>query len=67
MVSDHWPVELMWSGMGSHIKNPFRFEQFWLEHPDFDEKINMWWEELSEGEEPSMYKFQQKLKDLKVE
>ena len=37
--SDHWPVELMWSGLGSQFKKSFRFEQFWLEHPDFDEKI----------------------------
>ena len=53
--------------MGSQFKKPLRFEQFWMEHLDFDEKIKLWWEELSEGEEPSMYKFQQKLKDLKVE
>ena len=26
MVSYHWPVELMWSGMGSQFKKPFRFE-----------------------------------------
>ena len=48
----------MWSDMGSQFKNPFRFEQVWMEHLDFDEKIKMWWEELSGGHEQSMYKFQ---------
>ena len=66
MGSDHWPIELMWSGLGSQFKKLFRFEHFWLEHLEFDEKIRAWREELSEEDEPSMYKFQQKLKGLKA-
>ena len=67
MGSDHWPDEIMRSGLASQFKNPFRFEHFWLENSYFDRKIKTRWEDLSEGDEPSMYKFQQKLKDLKVE
>ena len=55
----------MWSGLGSQFKKTFRFEQFCLEHPYFKEKIRTWWEELSEDEGQTLYKFQQKLKGLK--
>ena len=65
MRSDHWPIELMWSGMGSQFKNPFRFEQFLLENTYFHEKLKMWWEELIVGDDPSIYKFQQQLKGMK--
>ena len=44
--SDHWPIKLFWSGLGSQFKNPFRLEQFWMIHPEFSEKVKTWWEEL---------------------
>ena len=31
--SDRWPIELIWSGLGSQFKKPFRFKHFWLENP----------------------------------
>ena len=62
---DHWPMELWWSSLGSQFKKPFRFEQFWLGHPYFKEKVKPWWEDLSEKEGQIMYKFQQKSKSLK--
>ena len=52
-------------GWALSSKKTFRFEQLWLEHLEFDENIRAWREELSEGDEPSMYKFQHKLKGLK--
>ena len=40
--SDHWPIELMGSGLGSQFKKPFKFGQFWIGQPEFDEKIRTW-------------------------
>ena len=36
--SNDWPIELMWSGLGSQFKKTLSFEQFWIEYIDFDEK-----------------------------
>jgi exonuclease III len=37
--SDHWPVQ-MEAGFQTTPKNrPFRFEKFWIEHPNFKERI----------------------------
>ena len=44
--SDHWPIELLWSGLGSQFKKPVCFEQFWMVNPDFNEKVKTWWAEL---------------------
>ena len=49
MGSDHWLIELMWSGLGSQFKKPFHFEKFSLENPNFEENIKSWWGELREG------------------
>jgi len=46
-------------------KKPFRFEQFWLDHPDFQENIQDWWREVDVPHGSKMYRFQQKLKNLK--
>ena len=39
MGSNHWLVCLWWSGLGSQFKNPFLFEQFWVGHSDFRNKV----------------------------
>jgi len=41
--SDHWPIALHWNRPGSSIRRPFRFEAFWLTHPDFHEFIRTTW------------------------
>jgi hypothetical protein len=46
-------------------KKPFRFEQFWLNHPDFQVKIQDWWREAEVPCGSKMYRFHQKLKNLK--
>jgi hypothetical protein len=46
-------------------KKPFKFEQFWLDHPDFQAKIQDWWREAEVSHGSKMYRFQQKLKNLK--
>jgi hypothetical protein len=37
--SDHWPLQLWVDISATPGKKPFRFESFWLEHPDFQENI----------------------------
>ena len=58
-------MELEWSELGSYFKKPFRFEQFWIGHPHFKEKVGKWWDDLIKGEDQSMDKFQEKIKGLK--
>eukprot|EP00253_Pinus_taeda_P019122 PITA_19122 len=65
--SDHWPIELQWNRPGSNIKRPFRFEAFWLSHPDFNDFINTTWQNCNPTETTKMARFQKKLKLLKEE
>jgi exonuclease III len=37
--SDHWPIQLWMDVPATPWKKPFRFEQFWLNHPDFQANI----------------------------
>jgi hypothetical protein len=46
-------------------KKPFKFDKFWLDHPEFQEKIRAWWREPEVPRRSKMYRFQQKLKNLK--
>jgi mannosylglycoprotein endo-beta-mannosidase len=63
--SDHWPIQLWMDVPATTGKKPFRFEQFWLEHPDFQANIQKWWKEAEVQRGSKMFKFQQKLKNLK--
>ena len=63
--SDHWPIELQWNRPGNHLKRPFRFEEFWLSHPDFEELVKSTWINFTPTEGTKMSKFHQKLKHLK--
>jgi exonuclease III len=63
--SDHWPVQLRMDIPATPGKKPFRFEKFWLDHPDFQENIQTWWREAEVPRGSKMYRFQQKLKNLK--
>eukprot|EP00253_Pinus_taeda_P036190 PITA_36190 len=65
--SDHWPIELHWNRPGNNIKRPFRFEAFWLSHPDFNDFINTTWQIYNPIENSKMARFQKKLKLLKEE
>jgi exonuclease III len=63
--SDHWPIQL-WADVSATPGNrPFRFEQFWLDHPDFKKNIQDWWRQAEIHHGSKMYRFQQKLKNLK--
>jgi len=37
--SDHWPIMLHWQRLGDNVRRPFRFEAFWLNHPNFHNLI----------------------------
>jgi hypothetical protein len=64
-VSDHWPIQLWLDVLATPGKKPFRFEQFWLDHPDFHANIQNWWREAEVPCGSKMYRFQQKLTNLK--
>eukprot|EP00253_Pinus_taeda_P004577 PITA_04577 len=57
--SDHWQRS------GDNVRRPFRFEAFWLNHPYFNNLITETWKNFTSPEGTKMYKFQQKLKNLK--
>eukprot|EP00253_Pinus_taeda_P018445 PITA_18445 len=37
--SDHWPISLIVEVSSTPRNKPFRFEKFWLDHPNFQEMI----------------------------
>eukprot|EP00253_Pinus_taeda_P001720 PITA_01720 len=43
--SDHWPISLTAMIQGTPRNKPFRFEKFWLEHLDFIQLVEKWWQE----------------------
>eukprot|EP00253_Pinus_taeda_P028760 PITA_28760 len=43
--SDHWPISLIVEVQGTPRNKPFRFEKFWLDHPNFLEMVKKWWSE----------------------
>jgi mannosylglycoprotein endo-beta-mannosidase len=64
--SDHWPIAFCMD-LGYHTRpKPFRFEKFWLTHPDFNQLAHTWWaqDEIDHG--THMYKFQHRLKNFKL-
>eukprot|EP00253_Pinus_taeda_P008458 PITA_08458 len=65
--SDHWPIEMLWSRPGNNIKKPFRFEAFWLTHPEFKDFITTTWQNSNPTENSKMARFKKKLQLLKGE
>ncbi|KAM1005916.1 hypothetical protein ACFX13_002766 [Malus domestica] len=63
VIPDHYPIQLD-SNKVKWGPSLFRFENMWLQHPDFRNKFNLWWQsEQVEGCED--YKFLIKLKAIK--
>ena len=42
--SDHWPISLQWKNPGNSNRKPFKFEAFWLTHPEFKIVVKSVWE-----------------------
>jgi hypothetical protein len=64
--SDHWPLVLSMNIQDTPKFKPFRFEKFWLLHPDFQHLAKEWWEQAEINHGSSMYRFQQRLKNFKM-
>jgi hypothetical protein len=63
--SDHWPIQLSLDISGSPGWKPFRFERFWLDHPEFQALALKWWREAAISHGSKMFRFQQRLKKFK--
>jgi mannosylglycoprotein endo-beta-mannosidase len=63
--SDHWPLALQVDLGEPPRYKPFRFEKFWLTHPDFKRLATSWWAEAKIEHGSCMYRFQQRLKNFK--
>jgi hypothetical protein len=63
--SDHWAVALQMDLGEPPRYKPFRFEKFWLAHPDFNRLASSWWEQAAIDHGTCMYRFQQRLKNFK--
>eukprot|EP00253_Pinus_taeda_P028175 PITA_28175 len=64
--SDHWPISLMVEIPGKPRNKPFRFEKFWIEHPNFLTMVEKWWSEPLDEEGSKMFILQKKLKNIKL-
>ena len=62
---DHWLVQLEAIFMGIPKNIPFRFENAWLSHPEFNSNIDKWWKEDLNIQGTKMFMLQQKLKHIK--
>jgi hypothetical protein len=62
---DHWTICLSLETRETPKYKPFRFEKFWLSHPDFHQLAKTWWAQAEIEYGTSMYRFQQCLKNFK--
>eukprot|EP00253_Pinus_taeda_P001927 PITA_01927 len=63
--SDHWPISLTVVVQSTPRNKPFRFEKFWLDHPNFLELVEKWWSEPLEAKGSKMFNLQKKLRIIK--
>ena len=45
--SYHSKISMYWERIGVNLRIPFHFEQLWILHPKFSEKLKQWWVYLS--------------------
>jgi len=63
--SDHWPIQLEASFIGTPRNRPFKFENIWLTHPDFLMLFIKWWTEDTQFQGTKMFLLHQRLKHVK--
>lgn len=63
--SDHWPVQLEASFIGTLRNRSFRFKNAWLTHPNFISNIRNWWGEDMPTQGTKMFLLHQRLKHIK--
>jgi hypothetical protein len=61
----HWLILLSIKISGTPGRKPFQFKKLCLTHLDFQAIINIWWEEVAIPIGTPMYRFQQRIKNLK--
>ncbi|XP_060170510.1 uncharacterized protein LOC132601447 [Lycium barbarum] len=61
--SDHAPLLLSCGESSHHIRKPFRFLKFWIEHESFLEVVNQAW--ITDFEGDDFIRFKLKLKNVK--
>eukprot|EP00253_Pinus_taeda_P035656 PITA_35656 len=64
--SDHWPISLIIDVPRHPSNKPFRFEKFWIEHPNFLTMVEKWWAEPLAEEGSKMFNLQNRLKHIKL-
>jgi len=64
--SDHWPVQLEVSCIGTPKNRPFRFENIWLTHPEFISNIKKWWKEDLQIQGTRLFLLHKTLKHIKI-
>lgn len=64
--SYHWPIYLEVQSIGTPRNRPFRFENIWLSHPDFNSNIAKWWAEDLNIQGTNMFLLQKILKHIKL-
>eukprot|EP00253_Pinus_taeda_P003053 PITA_03053 len=57
--SDHWPIAIQWQRPGNPTRRPFRFEEFWLNHPSFKDMIKNIWTTFTPPEGSKMFQLQE--------
>ncbi|KAL6328045.1 hypothetical protein AAG906_033313 [Vitis piasezkii] len=63
-TSDHWPIVLDTNPF-KWAPTPFRFENMWLQHPNFKESFRSWWRGF-QGNEWEGHKFMRRLQFVRA-
>jgi hypothetical protein len=64
--SDHCPVQFWIDTIATPKLKPFRFQKFWLIHPDFQELARTLWTNLEIQQGTKMFCFHQRIKKLQT-
>ena len=54
---DHWPISLQWQRPRNSTRRPFRFESFWLTHPNFKDPVQYAWKGFLPPTGSKMFQF----------